>query len=96
MVGFGQYLVEQAVVADRAVALDSSVHEGLDVNHSGPAGLEPDHVEALPDQVMSRDEGGILALAEAGGLAAPAQGQDQDEDKDLLQHGETGTEENRD
>lgn len=60
----GNYLLQlvalQSVGAEGAGTCWAQV--GLHINHVGSPPLQGDHVEALPHQVVSRDEGGRLTL----------------------------------
>lgn len=58
-----QLVALQRVGAQGASA--SRVQAGRHVNHEGSPPLQGDHVEALPHQVVSRNEGGQLTLAGA-------------------------------
>lgn len=70
------------VAAHGAVALDSSHHEGLDVNDAGAGHLHRDHIETLPGQVVTWDERKLLTLGEVAGLTAQRSREEEEEEEE--------------
>lgn len=75
-------LVQEAVVAHRAVPLDSTDHEALDVHHTGAAGFQGDHVEAFANQTVTRYKRSLLTLGEGAGLTGQSCSEEQREEPD--------------
>lgn len=70
------------VAAHGAVALDSSHHEGLDVDDAGAGHLHRDHIETLPGQVVAWDERNLLTLGERAGLTAQRSWEEEEEEEE--------------